>query len=215
VRALAGRVLTGMSTTEDADIACTEALLGQALAIAPDTALAHYAKGQVQRAQRRYAEAILEYETVFALDRNSAASFAFLGQWKLLTGAFAEGIPMVEQAIRLSPRDAGLGDWYLLIATTHLLESRDEAIAWLEKARTANPAHPGVRRTVAAAYGLIGETERAAAELAEARRLSGDPDRFSSVSRLRAAPCGTPLSSPASARRGCRRNEPPPVSSPP
>ena len=74
-----------------------------------------------------------------------------------------------------------------MIGTTHLLQSRtDEAIAWLEKARTANPAHPGVRRTVAAAYGLIGETERAAAELAEARRLSGDPDRFSSVSRMKA-----------------------------
>ena len=62
----------------------------------------------------------------------------------------------------------------------------DEAIAWLEEARSANPAHPGVRDRLAAAYGLIGETERAAAELAEARRLSGDPDRFSSVSRRKA-----------------------------
>jgi predicted Zn-dependent protease len=75
-----------------------------------------------------------------------------------------------------------------LIGTTHLLQSRtDEAIARLEKARTANPAHPGVRRTLAAAYGLIGETERAAAELAQARRLSGDPDTYSSVSRLKAS----------------------------
>ena len=75
-----------------------------------------------------------------------------------------------------------------MIGTTHLLQSRtDEAIAWLEKARTANPAHPGVRRTLAAAYGLKGETERAGAELAEARRLSGDPDTYSSVSRLKAS----------------------------
>ena len=74
-----------------------------------------------------------------------------------------------------------------MIGLTHLLQSRtDEAIAWLEKARTANPAHPGVHDRVAAAYGLIGETERAAAELAEARRLSGNPDWLSSVSRARA-----------------------------
>jgi len=107
---------------------------------------------------------------------------------QLYTGSLAEVIPIVEQAIRLSPRDARLGVWCLLIGTTHLLQSRtDEAIAWLEKARTASPAHPGARRTVAAAYGLIGETERAAAELAEARRLSGDPDRFSSVSRMKAS----------------------------
>ena len=95
---------------------------------------------------------------------------------------------MVEQAIRLSPRDSGLGVWYLLIGTTHLLQSRaDEAIAWLEKARIANPTHPGVRRTLAAAYGLKGETERAVAELAQARRLSGDPDRYSSISRMKAS----------------------------
>ena len=94
---------------------------------------------------------------------------------------------MVEQAIRLSPRDANLHVFYLVIGLTHLLQSRtDEAIAWLEKARSANPAHPWVRTTLAAAYGLRGETERAAAEFAEARKLSGDPDRFSTVSRLKA-----------------------------
>jgi len=188
VQALTGRVNSGMSSTEAADIARAEDLLGQALAISPDTAFAHYAKGQVLRAQRRYADAIHEYETAIALDRNSAASFAHLGRWKLFTGSFAEAISMVEQAIRLSPRDSRLGVWYLLIGTTHLLQScTDEAIAWLEKARTATPAHPGVHRALAGAYGLIGETERAAAELAEARRLSGDPDTLSSVSRLKAS----------------------------
>jgi len=187
VQALSSRVLNGMSTTEGADIARAEDLLEQAFAISPDTAFAHYAKGHVLRARRRPADAIPEYETAIALDRNSAGSFANLGRGKLYTGSLAEVIPIVEQAIRLSPRDSRLGVWCLLIGTTHLLQSRtDEAIAWLEKARTANPAHPGVRRTVAAAYGLIGETERAAAELAEARRLSGDPDRFSSVSRMKA-----------------------------
>jgi adenylate cyclase len=189
VHALTGRVLNGMSGTEAADMARAEDLLRQTIAISPpDTALAHYAKGQVLRAQRRLADAIPEYETVIALDRNSAASFAQLGRWKLFTGSLDEAIPMVEQAIRLSPRDSRLGVWYLLIGTTHLLQSRtDEAIAWLEKARSANPAHPGVRRTVAAAYGLKGEIERAAAELAEARRLIGNPYELSSVSRMRAS----------------------------
>jgi TolB-like protein/class 3 adenylate cyclase/Tfp pilus assembly protein PilF len=187
VQALTGRVLDGMSSTEAADIARAEDLLGQAFAISPDIAFAHYAKGQVLRAQRRYADAIPEYETAIALDRNSVRSFAHLGQCKLYTGSLAEVIPMVEQAIRLSPRDAGLGDWYQRIGLTHLLQSRtDEAIAVYEKSRSHNPAHPWVRSTLAAAYGLKGETERAAAELAEARRLSGNPDWLSSVSRARA-----------------------------
>ena len=68
------------------------------------------------------------------------------------------------------------------------MQSRtDEAIVWLEKARSANPAHPWVRLTLAATYGLKGEIERAAAELAEARKLVGDPQVFSSIARVRAA----------------------------
>jgi hypothetical protein len=42
------------------------------------------------------------------------------------------------------------------------------------------------RALLAAAYGLRDETERAAAELAEARRLSAD-NRFLSIARLRAS----------------------------
>ena len=73
------------------------------------------------------------------------------------------------------PRDAGLGVWYAQIGLAYLFQSRtDEAVIWLEKARNANPALPYVHAQLAAAYGLDGETERAAAELAEARRLSGE-----------------------------------------
>jgi Flp pilus assembly protein TadD len=68
----------------------------------------------------------------------------------------------------------------------HLLQSRtDEAIIWLQRARGAYPALSYIRARLAAAYALNGETERAAAELAEARRLSGD-DRFLNLARLRA-----------------------------
>jgi len=89
----------------------------------------------------------------------------------------------------LSPRDPLIGYWYYAIGTVHLLQSRtDEAIIWLEKARSAIPSYSLVR-SLASAYALSGETERAAAELAEARRLSPD-DRFSSIARLRASGSG-------------------------
>jgi predicted Zn-dependent protease len=95
-------------------------------------------------------------------------------------------IPIEDQAIRLSPRDPNIGFSYFLIGTVHLLQSRtDDAIVWLEKARNALPAAPAFRSRLASAYALRGETERAAAELAEARRLSND-DRFSSLARLKA-----------------------------
>jgi predicted Zn-dependent protease len=102
-------------------------------------------------------------------------------------GHLEEVVPLVSQAIRLSPRDSALGYWYDVIGLTHLLQSRTEdAIVWLEKARTASPARPFIRDHLAAAYGIKGESERAAAELAEGRRLSSDPDRYSSIARWKA-----------------------------
>jgi hypothetical protein len=55
---------------------------------------------------------------------------------------------------------------------------------WLEKARSAVPELPFVHALLASAYGLKGETERAAAELAEARRLHGEGG-YSSIARLK------------------------------
>src|SRR5947208_1367213 len=95
-------------------------------------------------------------------------------------------IPLQERAIRLSPRDPSIVAWYNRIGTVHLLQSRnDEAIIWFEKARGVNPELPYVHIDLASAYGLAGQNELAAAELAEARRLSSD-DRYSSIARFRA-----------------------------
>jgi adenylate cyclase len=184
---LAGRVLANMTEMAAADLERAKALNEQALAASPRSSLAHYAKGQILRAQLRFAEAIPEYETVLASNRNWVYGFFALGQCKLFTGSIEETIPLVERAIRLSPRDPNLGIWYETIGFVHLLQScTDEAITWLEKARNHTPAHSIIRAHLASAYALNGESERAAAELAEARRLS-PADRFSSLARLRAA----------------------------
>ena len=103
-----------------------------------------------------------------------------------MTGAIEALIPAQEQAIRLSPRDPQIGLFYFRIGFGHLLQSRTgEAIVWCEKARNAAPAAPIFRTLLASAYALKGDIERAAAELAEARRLVED-DRYSSIARLRA-----------------------------
>jgi TolB-like protein len=190
---LAGRALDGLADTAAADISRAEGLAGQALAASPRSPYVHYAKGQVLRAQvqvlsaqGRCEEAISEYETAIALNRNLVFPIAALGHCKLLAGSIEETIPLVEKAMRLSPRDPHIYMWYKWIGVVHLLQSRsDEAIVWLEKARTANPTHPLIRAHLASAYGLKDEAQRAAAELAEARRLSRDA-RFSSIARLKA-----------------------------
>jgi tetratricopeptide (TPR) repeat protein len=150
----------------------------------PRDPLAHSAKGEVLRAQNRFHEAMIEYETIIGLDRNRVQAYANLGQCKFYQGYIEEYIPLVERALRLSPRDHRIGVWFGGIGLVHLLQSRIiEAIHWLEKARNANPTLPYVRSRLAAAYALNGEIERAAVELAEARNLSGD-DRHSSIARF-------------------------------
>jgi len=133
--------IEGPSSSAAADLAGAEALVNQAMAASPRSAYAHFVKGDVLFAQYRWDEAVLEYETALALNRNMARAFNGLGWCKLFTGSIDEVIPLVEQAIRLSPRDPGMGSRYILIGTVHLLQScTDEAIVWLKKARGAVPA---------------------------------------------------------------------------
>ena len=183
---LVSRVLDFGSSSQDADISRAEELAAKATAASPRSSLPHYAKAEVLRVQRRSAEAIPEYEAALALNRNWVTAFAALGRCMIRIGPIEEGIAAQEQAIRLSPRDPNIWNWYFRIGEGHLLQSRiDDAILWLERARNANPAPGFVHAYLAAAYALGGETERATTELAEARRLSSEGS-YSSVARLRA-----------------------------
>jgi len=177
-----------MSNSRASDVERAGTLIEEALAMSPGSTFAHFAKGQLLRAEGQCDEAISEFEMVIASNPNSAAAFFALGVCKLVTGSIDETIPLEEQAIRLSPRDPVIFNRYLVIGQVHLLQSRtDEAIVWLEKARVGNPRSQFPHVWLASAYGLKGDQVRAAAELAEARRLGSD-DRYPSNARLKADP---------------------------
>ena len=102
---------------------------------------------------------------------------------KIMTGSIEDAIPLLEQAIRLSPRDPSIWNFYTNMGIAHLLQSHtDEAILWFEKARGMAAGFP--YSFLAAIYGLRGETDKAAANLAEARRLF--PNNYSSIARRKA-----------------------------
>jgi adenylate cyclase len=171
--ALTVRVSDEFSDRPDADLQRAERLAGQALGIAPNSAPAHYARGQVLRAQSRFEEAIPEYERAIALDRSRAPAYAHVGWCKFLTGSVDEALPYFEQAIRLSPYGPGIAPWYGRMGVIQLLEGRtDEAITSLQKASSDNARLPFVHAYLAAAYALKGQAARARTELAEAQRLN-------------------------------------------
>jgi adenylate cyclase len=170
-----------------ADLQRAEELTAQALANSPGDPYTHRVKGKLLRNTRRCGDAVPEFEISLATDRNNPLTLVDLSTCKFLTGGSdQEAIVLTEQAIRLSPRDPNMWWWYTWIGFVHLLQSRiDEAIAWLEKGRSAQPKAAPPHWFLAAAYGFKGELERARAELAEAMKLTGS-DRYSSVARTRA-----------------------------
>ena len=183
---LAARVRENQTDSRTADIERAQRLVGQALSLSPRSAGAHLAKGGLLRAKDRCEEAIPEYVTVLASNRNSAVALFGIGICKISTGSVGEAIPLFEQIIRLDPRDPFIVYRYDWLGLAHLLLLHiDEAIVWFEKARSVSPAISGPYVHLASAYAIKGDIERAAAELAEARRLAGD-DRYSSIARLRA-----------------------------
>src|SRR6516165_1857288 len=162
--ALADRVNTGTTGSGAADIARAETLIVQALAASPRNPLAHFAKGVVLRVRGRPEEAIPEFETVLAWNRNETRALFHLGWCKLMTGSIDEVIPLAELVIRLSPRDPYIANRYSRLGLVHLLQSHtDDAVLWFDRARSANPALPSVHANLASAVALKGETERAAA----------------------------------------------------
>jgi tetratricopeptide (TPR) repeat protein len=124
---------------------------------------------------------------VLTLNRNFVPAYANIAYAKLSAGSTEDAIPLLEGAMRLSPRNSDVGSWYRGIGRAHLMEARvDQAVFWLEKARSANPGMgPQPHAWLASTCALEGKSELAAAELDEARRLSSD-DRYASISRLRA-----------------------------
>jgi adenylate cyclase len=170
---LAVRALDELSDFPNDDLHRAKQLAAHALAAAPNNAMSHYARAQVLRAESRCAEAIPEYEAAIALDRSRAPAYAHIGWCKFLTGSVDGVIPYFEQAIRLSPHEPAIAPWYGRLGVVHLLQSHtDDAIVWLEKARSENARLPFVHAWLAAAYALKGQDERGRSELAEAQQLN-------------------------------------------
>ncbi len=180
---LAVRTLDELSDTPADDLHRAEDLDARALAAEPNSALAHYVRGQVLRAQARCVEAIPEYETAISLDRSRAPAYAHVGWCKFLSGSMDGAIPYLEQAIHLSPHEPGIAAWYGRIGVMQLLQGNvDEALLSLERARSENARLPFVHAYLAAAYATTGDHDRAAKELADAQRLGSG---YSSVTAVK------------------------------
>ena len=160
-------------------------MLVDALGRDPNRSMAHYAMGLLRIVENRLAEAYTETEAAVALDHNNAwALFQYCQVLKYL-GRPQEGIPYIENAIRLNPHDPNIAIFLRLLGECHLLlDHVDQAIDLMRKARAANPQLWFIHLYLAGALGLRGDLDEARAALSESLRLKPD---ISSFARLGAA----------------------------
>jgi len=161
-------VASGWSSSIKEDEARAEQLLVDALGRDPNRSMAHYAMGLLRIVENRLAEAYTETEAAVALDHNNAwALFQYCQVLKWL-GRPQEGIPYIENAIRLNPHDPNIAIFLRLLGECHLLlDHVDQAMDLIRKARAANPQLWFIHLYLAGALGLRGDLDEARVALSE------------------------------------------------
>jgi TolB-like protein/Flp pilus assembly protein TadD len=170
---LVGMALSLISVNRESDLGRADELVSAALADQPNSAWAHYVKGEILRCARRTGEAIVHYDAAVSLNPNYAAAIANLGYAQMLVGKPAEGVVLLERAIRMSPRDPLLAIWCSRVGQGDLYLGRYEsAKTALEKSRALNPDLAWNHFYLAGTYALLGSLGEAKAALSAAQKLS-------------------------------------------
>ncbi len=140
-----------------------EELASQALALDPNYAAAHRAKGLILYGQGRLDESIAEYERALALDPAMVSAVIGLGWAYLNGGQIEKGLEFLDKAIRLSPHDPALDNCYNGKAWAYFaLKQYDQTIEWARRALAISPrGNPWIHLNLIAALALAGHEAEA------------------------------------------------------
>ena len=133
-----------------------EKAVQEALKIDPSIAVAHFAEGFIRRARGDHPGALDALDRAVQLDPNFARARAQKANQLVLLGRASDAVPMVLQAIVLSPRDPAIGGFYWITGRAYfVMKKYDDAIVWLRKATEVSPFWFN-RAYLLAAYALTG-----------------------------------------------------------
>jgi adenylate cyclase len=166
-------VMLGRSANPEADLKRADELASRALALDANNAVSHLVRGQVLRAERRFDDAIAEYERALDLNPNLASSVANLGDTYFALGQYEKAINFYDKATRLSPRDPDLFFWYTNKGVAYLaLKQDDQAIECARRAIAINPSFSLSHALLAAVLALTGHEAEAGDEVQRFTALS-------------------------------------------
>jgi tetratricopeptide (TPR) repeat protein len=172
-------------------------LVSKALALDPNYARAHSLKGGVLSFHEgRLDESIAEYERALSLDPAMVIAFVGLGYDNLYLGQFEKGLEYLDKAIRLSPHDPNVGNWYNGQATGYFaLKQYDQTIELARRAIATSPrAYPWAHLNLIAALALAGH--EAEAHEALQNYLASVPSWPKTIAAWRASDPATRLGGP-------------------
>jgi len=165
----------GWSDSPDRDVDRAEELVNKALALEPKRADAHRTKSWVLGYQNRLDEAIAAAETALTLNRNDSLAHNLLALLELQVGRPERGRALIEQAMRLSPRDPNYSGSLAILARAQIaLGENEAALANLRRAIATNPDLNYVRLFFGTAYGRMRRDKEAREAIAEFLRKSPD-----------------------------------------
>jgi len=182
---LVGNIIEGWSSSPQADQQRAETLLNSAMRRNANNPRAHTAMALLRRLQYRLEDSQIELEMAIALDPHNPISFCQLGLVLTYMGRLEAAVGNIEKGICLSPREPGVALAYSMLGHCRLLQGNpDRALTLLRKAHALNPGLYYNHLLMAAAFGLIGELDRARASLAEAMNLA---PQFNTLQRILSA----------------------------
>jgi DNA-binding winged helix-turn-helix (wHTH) protein/Flp pilus assembly protein TadD len=161
-------------------------LAERAVALAPDSAVAHKALGFTLSAQRAFDPALAEYRRAIALDPDAWGAMVNVADVLEITGHSSEALPYLERAYAAMDRDydrnsARIRPWHARlgvgIAERYLARGdKSAAETWYRTVLAHSPLHPQATRGLAELLRVGGDTteaDRLCAELAERTASQG------------------------------------------
>ncbi|PYQ95657.1 MAG: hypothetical protein DMF97_16665, partial [Acidobacteria bacterium] len=156
-----------------------------ALALSPNSAVAHNGLGLLAVDEGRTQEGAAEFERASAMDPNNASYLANLGNARRALGDRAAAERAYRLALNVSPQtaDAANGLGVLLVEA----QRPAEAVAWFERALAAAPDFAEARLNLGIALQESGQASRAAEQYRQVLAARGAPREKEAATKLLAA----------------------------
>jgi TolB-like protein/DNA-binding winged helix-turn-helix (wHTH) protein/Tfp pilus assembly protein PilF len=165
---------TRFSNSREQMLQRAKAAADRAVALAPDSALSHYAKGRALYNQGGAMNlALAEFDLAIELNPNEPTQHGHRSAALTCLGRPEEALVAVGRAMALSPRDPQFSWWLMFQGVAYLHLRRDgDAVKVLQRSVEMNPSSAFGRLFLASALGSMGDLPAARREVAALTRLA-------------------------------------------